>query len=426
MGFVNKLKGLSEDLKDKVGTMSDSMVSKVSACVEKLTDKADESTDVLEINSIKELNKWIAAAQADATNSVSFALQAQLSALKSVETSVLSGMVVDNILVCLQKALNASESEKEKGILRDSFASLLQSVVFVSEARLQYDIKKNKEAAIQILTSAGNMISMSASAVASLLIPTPGKAIKIVPIINNVLNPAILDVGSVSALLSAKKKHELLEERIKDHNKMLNNLFKTLDRYYDMIGPSILVHGMLSRYTDQLVDEFIEEQDDDIKVRTSKFSTQMKQFVDEMGISMHYELNSKRPGQKVQRAIGFLNTLRSGGKVQEELGYDEVNHIYLFLKERYTSLVGQISELKAELSQLQTRHDSLGLFQQAAKAQLAIQMMTIDKRVKKLNVSLTDIDEKNRIVEGIILPVNKRVEEYSAELHRIAEKYAIC
>lgn len=425
MGVVNKFKGLSGGLTGKIGHISESMVSAINGYVEKISDKNVECRDTLEINNINELQKWINAAQSGATSSVSFALQAQLNALKSVETAVLSGMVIDNILVSLYKALELSDTEKEKVILKDSFASLIQSVIFVSEARLQYDIKKNKEVAIQILSSAGNMISMSASTLAALLVPAPGKAMKVIPVINNVLKSNLLDVGSISSLLSAKKKQELLEERVRDHNKMLNNLFKTFDRYHDMIGSSIQVHGMLSRYVDQLVEEFIEEQNDEIKLCTSKFSTQMKQFVDEMNISMHYELNSKRPGQKIKNALGFLSTLRSGGKVQEELGYDEVNHIYLFLRERYTSLMNQISDLNTEINGLQARYDSLGLFKQATKSEISRQIISLQKRISKLNISLIDIDEKNRIIEGIILPVKKRVDEYSSELHRITDKYAI-
>ena len=208
------------------------------------------------IDTVDKLEEWIVATQTEASKPAALVLQQQMQVLKYVESPAMSGMVIDNIIVCLYKALELAETEVEKEAIRGSVAALLQSVLFMSEARLQYDIKKNKEEAIEMISSAGNLISDSVSAVASMLTPVPGAKTKaMVPVVKNILSSQAIQGGFFAHLLSAKKKQELIDEKIKEHNTMLENLFTTFDRYFDLIGPSIQIHGVLSRYIKQLTEQ---------------------------------------------------------------------------------------------------------------------------------------------------------------------------
>lgn len=445
------LKSISGEIAGTVIDMSGKVKSAISGYMAKTDNDASETDEVLEINTIGQLNNWIASTLPGASSGLALLLQEQINALNNIETPILIGMTIDNILAGLYKALEIAESENEKISLRESFASLLQSIIFVSEARLQYDIKKNKEAAIQMLQSAGDLITQSVTVAVSAAgggacleaaqcagtLAVKGVSTVVngisqsmqasqTPVINNVMSPKLLEVGVAGYLLSAKKKQEMLNERVKDHNQMLNNLFKTLDRHFDMIGPSIQIHGMLSRYADQLIEVFINERNEEIETCTAKFAAQMKQIVDEMNISIHQELRNNHPVRRAQALAGIINTMKDIGKKQEALGYNEVLHLYNFLKARYNSLSDQIAGIKTKIAGKQNELGSLDSFQQSSIKALLTQISGLEKKVRKLNISLSDIEEKTRIVEGIILPAKKRIEEYSGDLHRIAEKYAIC
>lgn len=430
----NKLKSFTGDISDTVNAVSETVMSTISEYRAIKGNDVPSTDTVCEIKTLSQLSDWIASVQSEASPAVSFIMQAQQQTLNSMETSILLGMVIDNILVYLHKAISVAANENEKNSIRESFAALLQSVIFVSEARLQHDIRRDKEEAVQMLENAGNMLQQSVkTAVETMMVMVPAgtavkcaKAAHMPPTINNFINPKLLELGVISHLLSAKKKQEMMKERINDHYQMLRNLFKTLDRYSGMIGPSIQVHGMLSRYEDHLLEHLIDEQNEHIESCTTTFASQMRQYVDEMSISLHDEFQNKHPMRRTRRFAGFISAMKDTVKTQEVLGYDEVNYIYNFLKERYSSLLMQVSAIKNEIAEKEAQLKSLGLFQQAMKLMLVSQINDLEKKLSNMNITLTDIDEKTRVVEGIILPVRKRIEEYSQDLHRITEKYAIC
>lgn len=230
------------------------ITSSITGVVERVKDRINNEEEQLQedapivVDSMTEMEELICQLTAGAPVNVGMVLQQELSVLKFISSSSMSGMVVDNIIVCLHKALNSAESEEERQQLRDSITSMLQSVLFVSEARLQYAIKKDKEEAAEMMANAGNLLADSVSGLAYLMVP--GGKDKILPVVKNVLDPAVIG-SSITSLLTAKKQ-QIMDERINKHNEMLENLFKTFDRYFPLIGPSIQIHGMLSRYVKQL------------------------------------------------------------------------------------------------------------------------------------------------------------------------------
>lgn len=331
MDISKRIKHLSGDISDKVSNVSDSVKTVISEYADKVSEKIIEDDSPIEINTIQQLNKWISSLQPDSNSSVGLLMQAQFQALNQIETSILSGMVIDNILVCLYKALEIVSSEHEKREIRESFAALLQSVIFISEARLQYEIKNNKEEAIQ----------------------------------------------------------------------------------------------MLSRYSEQLNDQYIEEQNYELERCTTRFASQMIQIVNEMNISLQDELD-EHPSKRPQRLAGLIDSIKGNDKNHGTLRYDEIIHIYNFLKERYNSLLDQIAAINADIIAKQEQYHSLGIFHSASKITLATQLDNLTKKIDKLNISLSNIDEKVRIVENLFLPVKKKIEDNVTNLQRITEKYAIC
>ncbi len=385
-----------------------------------------EGHSVKIIDTIDKLEEWIAVTQTEASKPASLVLQQQLQVLNYVQSPAMSGMVIDNIIVCLYKSLELAETDADKEAIRGSVASLLQSVLFMAEARLQYDVKKNKEEAVEMISSAGNLISDSVAAVASMLTPVPGAKTKVmVPVVKNILSSQAIQGGFFAHLLSAKKKQEIIDEKIKEHNTMLENLFATFDRYYDLIGPSIQIHGVLSRYIKQLTEQFRETQYKEIESYTTQFTRQVNSMMDEVSTSVKASLGNSMYERVAKGVIGAVAAIANANKKPETLDFNEVKHLSSTLHSRYDALEDKLNLAQKEIEAKEQGLKDAGIFQRSLKSDLAKKIEQLKKEVNKIEKELIDLKEKRQIVDNIIEPVSHKIEEYSANLNRIAERYAI-
>lgn len=385
-----------------------------------------EGHSVKIIDTIDKLEEWIAVTQTEASKPAALVLQQQLQVLNYVQSPAMSGMIIDNIIVCLYKSLELAETDADKEAIRGSVASLLQSVLFMTEARLQYDVKKNKEEAIEMISSAGNLISDSVAAVASMLTPVPGAKTRVmVPVVKNILSSQAIQGGFFAHLLSAKKKQEIIDEKIKEHNTMLENLFATFDRYYDLIGPSIQIHGVLSRYIKQLTEQFRETQYKEIESYTTQFTRQVNSMMDEVCTSVKASLGNSMYERVAKGVIGAVAAIANANKKPETLDFNEIKHLSSTLHSRYDALEDKLNLAQKEIEAKEQGLKDAGIFQRSLKSDLAKKIEQLKKEVNKIEKELINLKEKRQIVDNIIEPVSHKIEEYSANLSRIAERYAI-
>ena len=385
-----------------------------------------EGHSVKIIDTIDKLEEWIAVTQTEASKPAALVLQQQLQVLNYVQSPAMSGMVIDNIIVCLYKSLELAETDADKEAIRGSVASLLQSVLFMAEARLQYDVKNNKEEAVEMISSAGNLISDSVAAVASMLTPVPGAKTRVmVPVVKNILSSQAIQGGFFAHLLSAKKKQEIIDEKIKEHNTMLENLFATFDRYYDLIGPSIQIHGVLSRYIKQLTEQFRETQYKEIESYTTQFTRQINSMMDEVSTSVKASLGNSMYERVAKGVIGAVAAIANANKKPETLDFNEIKHLSSTLHSRYDALEDKLNLAQKEIEAKEQGLKDAGIFQRSLKSDLAKKIEQLKKEVSKIEKELIDLKEKRQIVDNIIEPVSHKIKEYSANLSRIAERYAI-
>lgn len=385
-----------------------------------------EGHSVKIIDTIDKLEEWIAVTQTEASKPAALVLQQQLQVLNYVQSPAMSGMVIDNIIVCLYKSLELAETDADKEAIRGSVASLLQSVLFMAEARLQYDVKNNKEEAVEMISSAGNLISDSVAAVASMLTPVPGAKTRVmVPVVKNILSSQAIQGGFFAHLLSAKKKQEIIDEKIKEHNTMLENLFATFDRYYDLIGPSIQIHGVLSRYIKQLTEQFRETQYKEIESYTTQFTRKVNSMMDEVSTSVKASLGNSMYERVAKGVIGAVAAIANANKKPETLDFNEIKHLSSTLHSRYDALEDKLNLAQKEIEAKEQGLKDAGIFQRSLKSDLAKKIEQLKKEVGKIEKELIDLKEKRQIVDNIIEPVSHKIEEYSANLSRIAERYAI-
>ena len=142
---------------DKLKTIDLSKATEViSGLKTSSSDKVSKQVEDKEhaIDCIDSLNDYLQELKYVASPSVMQALQSQLQLLKFVQSPTMTLMAVDNIMVCLHKALKNAEDEQTKEALREVFTTLLQSFIFVSEARLKYEIDNNREESVHLLSDA--------------------------------------------------------------------------------------------------------------------------------------------------------------------------------------------------------------------------------------------------------------------------------
>ena len=186
--FTDKLKSIDLSKAGEVVSSVTNSLAAVKNSKPSKVEKTESSTDV--IDSLDGLNNYLHALQPDASPAVTMALQSQLQVLQYVQSPTMTLMVVDNVMVMLHKALKSAESDEQREALRESFASLLQSLIFVTEARLRYEVDSNKEESVRLLADAGDMLMNSVSSTAMMVVPVAAgvKVGKALPRMVNVLS----------------------------------------------------------------------------------------------------------------------------------------------------------------------------------------------------------------------------------------------
>ena len=278
-----------------------------------------------------------------------------------------------------------------------------------------------------MISSAGNLISDSVTAVASMLAPVPGaKSKTMVPVVKNILSSPAIQGGFFAHLLSAKKKQELIDEKIKEHNTMLENLFATFDRYYELIGPSIQIHGVLSRYIKQLTEQYRGAQYKEIETYTAQFTKQVISMMDEVNTSVKDSLGNTMYERVAKGFVGALAAVAKTNKKPETLDFNEIKHIGATLHSRQDAISEKLNLILTTITCKEQELKDAGIFQMSLKADLTKNIEDLKKQVSVLESELIDIKEKRQVVDNIIEPVCQKIEAYSMNLTRIAEKYAIC
>lgn len=415
--LTQTLNNISENVVAGVKTVSAMVPDKITWN----TRKEDAENKTVVINSAKDLTKWINSMLTSVSPNTTLLLQTYLQVLNYVSTPVTTGMMVDNLIVCLYKSLELTSSESEKKLLQDSFASLLQGVVFISEARLQHEVSKNQNEAMALVLNANNMLVQSIGSTAMLATQSKGKVS--LPIVNNVIDNRVLDKKN---WLAGKLSVDEVERLKKEHCVMLYNLFQSLDKYYELIGPSIQIHGLLSRYVNPLIEQYTQSQHEEIEGYISKFSMQWDGILNEMNVSLHQEFGNTNNRRRIQGLASFIGSLVNKKRLPDINTFEEMNHIYEFLKERHDSLLKNMAEIKREIAGLQEELASLGKLKFGMRNSLNAELMRLGEKSTQMGITIADIDEKIRVVENVVLPIKKRVEEYSKNLYSIVEKYSIC
>lgn len=372
------------------------------------------------IDSVDTLNGYLNSLQSGVSPAVMMALQSQMSVLKYVQSPTMTLVVVDNLMHCLYSALKAAENKQQKETLRESFASLLQSFIFVSEARLRYEIDSNREEAIRLLADAGDMLVSSVKSTAMLAVPVAAgvKMGNAMPRIVNMLASKNEQRSFFGCLIMAKGKKAIIEEKKVEFDKTLNYIFETLDNYAELIGPSMLLHGMLKRYADGLVERYSITQYASVEKMINKNEVEDLEGLANKGL----DTPTKREAWGVKM---IFSTLRQTTKTPTTLDYESLRNIRRLLQSKLSGIEAQIAKIDNEIEELAAQIKELSILQHNRKEALRLQIGKLKMERDTFESSAMEYQQRICVVSDIIAPAEVRIEEYASKMQRIVDKYEV-
>lgn len=206
-----------------------------------------------EISSLSEMSSYLEKLQRESSGAVAEAVNAQLAVVRFVQSPTLNDTLLDTLLMGLETAISYSQTEEDKAIYRRHFALMIQNYVFFLDAKIQYEVEQHQEEAYRLLDHAGEMLSKSVVKLAELYATKGTSALKV--------GMANLVVKNVFAQENEKEKKSFFKKFFDWYNKKvriskkkdvfydtLERIYFKFDEYSELIGPSILIKGLLERY----------------------------------------------------------------------------------------------------------------------------------------------------------------------------------
>lgn len=211
------------------------------------------------INSFEEMDNFLNELQANASESVAEALKAQLTVIRYVKSPTLVDTTLDTLILNLKKSLKYAESPKMEDELREKFSLMIQNYIFFFDARLQYEIDTNKKRAGELYDAAGKMLSESVTEVAMLAMGSGnaagGKAVTAI-VVKNLFaqNDSDESAGFLQKLVKWWRHEKIVAEKQHEFYNTILKMFQKLDKYQELIGPSMLINGVIERYAENIAD----------------------------------------------------------------------------------------------------------------------------------------------------------------------------
>ena len=416
------LSGLGKKKNDKKEPAEEAATSDMPEVVEAVPVAASApATQPVVIDSLDGMQTWLQSFEATAKPAALQTLQQQIQVLSFVQSPSMTGMAVDTMLASLNRALKYAESEVEKDEIRESFTSMIQNFMFFSEARLQYAIESNKQETAKLLSTAGEMLSHSVKGVASLA--AGGRAATAGVVIKNVFSTPAVQKKFFSAVAAWIGNKTGLEKKEREYHEMLANLFDTLDMYASLIGPSIVVHGMLKRYIPWVMKDY----------RRKKFKL-ISDRMAELKRGEVFELISNSSAT-VSAGIkglmsGNLNTLTDVvTDLSKSLGTSKA-----FTKseggdfETLHSLVKGVALADTQLMALNAELSDVSFLNVFKKKDLCDKMEKLEKEKEELEAKLKKAKDWQMGIQSLqeeAAPIQEEIVAYEARLQAIAAKYSI-
>ena len=335
------------------------------------------------ISTIDGMKTWLTNLGQDTTPALMQTLQMQLQVLKQLQSPSMTGMALDNMILYLSKAVNTAQNDTELDNIREAFASMIQNYFFMQEANLRCAQLKDREEGAKLLTQAGEMLSDAVTKTATVL---TGSTIDMATtVVRNIFEAEAVQKGYIKNLFAWIGDKKQLKAKEKEFNQTLEMLVDTCDRHAALLGPSILIKGMLSRYRKTIL-EYRENEKLQMYIdRGYKIDAQKLSDLSSGVVATTTAIVTKKP----LKALSGLTMALSGaaGLVADKINSNKTGldiKAYCTLQDALevecNKLQEELSKMEGEITSLKQQHKELGMLQFAEKKEL---QQKIDLKVEE-------------------------------------------
>ena len=392
-GLIDKVsdvtKNIAEITEQKASEIKEQREQKQAEKEELLRLEAEEATGYymrdgkLIISTIDGMKTWLTNLGQDTTPALMQTLQMQLQVLKQVQSPSMTGMALDNMMLCMSKAVNTATNDSELANIREAVASMIQNYFFMQEANLKCAQLKDREEGTKLLTQAGEMLSDAVTKTATAL---TGSTIDMATtVVRNIFEAEAVQKGYIKNLFAWIGDKKQLKAKEKEFNQTLEMLFDTFDLHATLLGPSILIKGMLSRYRKTIL-EYRENEKLQMYIdRGYKIDAQKLSELSSGVVATTTAIVTKRP----LKALSGLTMALSGaaGLVADKINSNKTGldiKAYCTLQDALevecNKLQEELSKMDGEITSLKQQHKELGMLQFAEKKEL---QQKIDLKVEE-------------------------------------------
>ena len=392
-GLIDKVsdvtKNIAEITEQKASEIKEQREQKQAEKEELLRLEAEEATGYymrdgkLIISTIDGMKTWLTNLGQDTTPALMQTLQMQLQVLKQLQSPSMTGMALDNMILYLSKAVNTAQNDTELANIREAFASMIQNYFFMQEANLRCAQLKDREEGAKLLTQAGEMLSDAVTKTATAL---TGSTIDMATtVVCNIFEAEAVQKGYIKNLFAWIGDKKQLKAKEKEFNQTLEMLFDTFDLHAALLGPSILIKGMLSRYRKAILEYHQNEKLQMYIDRGHKIDAQKLTDLSSGVVATTTAIITKRP----LKALSGLTMALSGaaGLVADKINSNKTGldiKAYCTLQDALevecNKLQEELSKMESEITSLKQQHKELGMLQFAEKKEL---QQKIDLKVEE-------------------------------------------
>jgi len=428
---LNQTKEMAKSAVDSTGEVIENINTKVSDWKEQKERDAQIASGLYQedgktvISTIDGYQKWLTDLPISTAESYLELFNSQRQILSVVNSPILVGMALDNVINSLNKALSTAHTDHDKTIIRDMYASMIQNLFFFMEAKIHYAIDKNKDFAYQMIGQVGD--TLSTYAIKLMKIATSEEELRGIEIRKFFSTmPDQIDFFKKTTSW-AKDKKEIIK-KMDEYRTTIENMFHMFDIYSDLIGQSITIHGLLSKYRRFLVDTYKEERFAPVRKRYK--NAVAGRGLKAIGSSLEfkeYELSNPvsfglRRVSKVLQGVGDVVSQVEDPTESIDIFFSQQN----MLRNQKAEKEKNVQSLLNEVSDLKSQYDALGMLQLGMKKEISSSIDKKNKELKEAKSKLSEIESNlsdldNSFPEAASIKFD--IEQYETKLKKIEEKF---
>ena len=221
-----------------------------------------------------------------------------------------------------------------------------------------------------------------------------------------------------------------LQKKEAEYNESLANLFDTLDMYASLIGPSILVHGMLKRYIPQVMNSYRQKK---YKLISDRMSDLKRDEVFDLISNTSINVKDIVCGNigAITGAVADIGKKMGTTKAFTKTGeadYETICSLNTAATSQIDSLEHQLAEIDAQAMALAKEISETSFFQLKKKSELSESLGKLEKEKESIEPKLKKAKAWQSSIEGLLkeaAPVKEDVDAYEARLNAIVAKFSI-